>query len=101
MTIASMVSKLSEDEFPIRFEAYDGSTLGPVDSPVTMRLKNERGLIGTLAASRTHRSIVGLFTGVLRLARRVDVKSWRSASPPGPGRYGAPDAGVDAHKLRK
>jgi cyclopropane-fatty-acyl-phospholipid synthase len=44
MTIASMVAKLSADEFPIRFEAYDGSTLGPPDSPVTLRLKNERGL---------------------------------------------------------
>jgi cyclopropane-fatty-acyl-phospholipid synthase len=44
MTIASMVAKLSADEFPIRFEAYDGSAVGPSDSPITMRLKNERGL---------------------------------------------------------
>jgi cyclopropane-fatty-acyl-phospholipid synthase len=44
MTIASMVAKLSADAFPIRFEAYDGSAVGPPDSPITMRLKNERGL---------------------------------------------------------
>jgi cyclopropane-fatty-acyl-phospholipid synthase len=44
MTIASMVAKLSADEFPVRFEAYDGSALGPSDSPITLRLKNERGL---------------------------------------------------------
>jgi cyclopropane-fatty-acyl-phospholipid synthase len=44
MTIASMVEKLSQGELPVRFEAYDGSTLGPADSPITLRLKNERGL---------------------------------------------------------
>ncbi len=43
MTIASMVAKLTQDAPPIRFEAYDGSGFGP-DSPITMRLKNERGL---------------------------------------------------------
>jgi cyclopropane-fatty-acyl-phospholipid synthase len=44
MTIASMVAKLSVEDFPIRFAAYDGSAIGPPDSPITMRLKNERGL---------------------------------------------------------
>jgi cyclopropane-fatty-acyl-phospholipid synthase len=43
MTIASMVAKLTADAPPIRFEAYDGSGFGPA-SPVTLRLKNERGL---------------------------------------------------------
>ena len=43
MTIADMVSKLTVESPPLRFEAYDGSGLGP-QSPVTMRLKNERGL---------------------------------------------------------
>lgn len=43
MTIADMVSKLTVDSPPLRFEAYDGSGFGP-QSPITMRLKNERGL---------------------------------------------------------
>ncbi len=44
MTIASMVEKLTQESPPLRFEAYDGSGFGPRDSPVTMRLHNERGL---------------------------------------------------------
>lgn len=43
MTIADMVSKLTVDSPPLRFEAYDGSGFGP-QSPITMRLKSERGL---------------------------------------------------------
>jgi cyclopropane-fatty-acyl-phospholipid synthase len=43
MTIASMVAKLTAEAPPIRFEAYDGSGLGP-PSAITLRLKNERGL---------------------------------------------------------
>jgi cyclopropane-fatty-acyl-phospholipid synthase len=39
-----MVGRLTHENPPIRFEAYDGSALGPTDSPVTMRLLNERGL---------------------------------------------------------
>ncbi len=44
MTMAQMVARLTDGEPPVRFEAYDGSGFGPPDSPVTMRLKNERGL---------------------------------------------------------
>ena len=44
MTIAEMVRKLTADEPPVRFEAYDGSGFGPTDTAVTMRLINERGL---------------------------------------------------------
>ncbi len=44
MTIAGMVEKLTASEPPVRFEAYDGSGFGPTDSPVTIRLVNERGL---------------------------------------------------------
>jgi cyclopropane-fatty-acyl-phospholipid synthase len=44
MTIADMVAKLTAEEPPLRFEAYDGSGFGPADSPVTLRLMNERGL---------------------------------------------------------
>ncbi len=43
MTIADMVSKLTVDSPPLRFEAYDGSGFGPA-APITMRLKTERGL---------------------------------------------------------
>ena len=44
MKIADMVAKLTADEPPLRFEAYDGSAFGPSDSPFTLRLLNERGL---------------------------------------------------------
>jgi cyclopropane-fatty-acyl-phospholipid synthase len=44
MTIANLVRMLSADEPPVRFEAYDGSGVGPTDSPMTVRLLNERGL---------------------------------------------------------
>jgi cyclopropane-fatty-acyl-phospholipid synthase len=44
MTIADLVGMLSADEIPVRFEAYDGSAIGPEDSGVTIRLRNERGL---------------------------------------------------------
>ena len=44
MTIADMVAKLTAEEPPLRFEAYDGSGFGPTDSPVTLKLINERGL---------------------------------------------------------
>lgn len=44
MTIANMVERLTKEPPPIRFEAYDGSGLGPEDSPITLRLLNERGL---------------------------------------------------------
>lgn len=50
MTIADMVSRLSQGDVPVRFEAYDGSALGPADSPVTFRLLNERGLRYLLTA---------------------------------------------------
>ncbi|MEP6667259.1 MAG: class I SAM-dependent methyltransferase [Nocardioidaceae bacterium] len=39
-----MVSRLTAGDPPLRFEAYDGSGFGPPDSPVVMRLLNERGL---------------------------------------------------------
>src|SRR5262245_13204106 len=44
MKIAEMVEKLTADEPPVRFEAYDGSGFGPTDSAITLRLLNERGL---------------------------------------------------------
>jgi cyclopropane-fatty-acyl-phospholipid synthase len=44
MTIADMVGKLTADEPPLRFEAFDGSGFGPTDTGVTLRLLNDRGL---------------------------------------------------------
>jgi len=44
LTIAEAFGRLLRDGMPIRFEAFDGSTLGPEDSPLRLRLVNERGL---------------------------------------------------------
>jgi cyclopropane-fatty-acyl-phospholipid synthase len=111
MTIASMVAKLTADPPPIRFEAYDGSGFGP-PSPITMRLKNERGLRflatapGDLGAVRAYVSgdldLEGIHPGdpyeVMRLLGRwrfrrpsptelaalVKEMGWRRLIPPEP-----------------
>ena len=44
MKIADLVSMLTVDRPPVRFSAYDGSHFGPQDAPITLELKNERGL---------------------------------------------------------
>ena len=44
MKIAEIVQMMVEDTPPMRFEAFDGSSFGPVDAQYTLRLKNERGL---------------------------------------------------------
>lgn len=44
LTIADALGKLMKDGLPFRFEAFDGSSAGPVDAPFTLRLLNERGL---------------------------------------------------------
>jgi len=44
MTISDLLATLSDGPPPLRFEAYDGSSLGPSESPITLRLRNERGL---------------------------------------------------------
>jgi cyclopropane-fatty-acyl-phospholipid synthase len=90
MTIASMVRKLSADEFPVRFEAYDGSTLGPPESPITLRLKNQRGLRflatapGDLGLARAYVSgdvdLVGVHPGDPYDAVRI-VGTWRLQRP--------------------
>jgi cyclopropane-fatty-acyl-phospholipid synthase len=43
-TIASLISRLADEEPPFRIEAFDGSAVGPEDAPLTVRLTNERGL---------------------------------------------------------
>ena len=42
--IADAIDQLMKDGFPLHFTAYDGSSTGPADSPVTVHLANERGL---------------------------------------------------------
>ncbi|MFI5429052.1 class I SAM-dependent methyltransferase [Aeromicrobium sp. UC242_57] len=44
LTIADALGKLMKDGIPFRFEAFDGSSAGPVDASFTLRLLNERGL---------------------------------------------------------
>lgn len=44
LTIAQVFDRLLRDGMPIRFEAYDGSSTGPEDSAIRLRLLNERGL---------------------------------------------------------
>ncbi|MEO6471484.1 MAG: cyclopropane-fatty-acyl-phospholipid synthase family protein [Aeromicrobium sp.] len=43
-TIANAFDRLMQDGLPFRFSAYDGSTAGPEDSQIHLRLLNERGL---------------------------------------------------------
>ncbi|HEU5038501.1 MAG TPA: cyclopropane-fatty-acyl-phospholipid synthase family protein [Nocardioides sp.] len=43
-TIGEAVDTLLRDGMPLRFEAYDGSTAGPADAELGLRLLNERGL---------------------------------------------------------
>lgn len=50
LTIAEAVELLMKEGLPFRFEAYDGSTAGPVDAPFTLRLVNERGLAYLMTA---------------------------------------------------
>jgi cyclopropane-fatty-acyl-phospholipid synthase len=44
LTIADALGRLMKDGLPFRFEAFDGSSAGPLEAPFTMRLLNERGL---------------------------------------------------------
>ena len=44
MKIADLVSMLTVEGAPVRFQAYDGSAFGPADAPITLELVNERGL---------------------------------------------------------
>lgn len=48
--IATAIERLMPQGVPFRFTAYDGSSAGPVDSPIHVRLKNQRGLSFLLTA---------------------------------------------------
>ncbi|MGH3507339.1 MAG: class I SAM-dependent methyltransferase [Nocardioidaceae bacterium] len=92
MTIADLVSMLSADEPPLRFEAYDGSGVGPRESPVTIRLLNERGLRyiatapGDLGMARAYvtgdMAVEGVHPGdPYELLRRMDAWRFRRPTP--------------------
>ena len=49
VTVGEAVSRLAPG-VPFRLVAYDGSTAGPADASVTLRLRNERGLAYLLTA---------------------------------------------------
>ncbi|WP_110182504.1 class I SAM-dependent methyltransferase [Nocardioides solisilvae] len=42
--VAAVIGSLMRDGVPVRLSAWDGSTTGPPDSPVGLRLRTERGL---------------------------------------------------------
>ncbi|GAA0980576.1 putative fatty acid methyltransferase [Nocardioides aquaticus] len=48
--IGDAVAGLMRDGLPVRFEAYDGSTAGPRDASITLRLRNRRGLAYLMTA---------------------------------------------------
>jgi cyclopropane-fatty-acyl-phospholipid synthase len=50
VTIGEALTRLMAGGVPFRFSAYDGSTAGPEDSPIHVRLLNERGLSYLLSA---------------------------------------------------
>ena len=50
VTIGEALTRLMAGGVPFRFTAYDGSTAGPPDSPIHLRLRNERGLSYLLSA---------------------------------------------------
>jgi cyclopropane-fatty-acyl-phospholipid synthase len=50
LTIAEVFETVMPDGMPFRLEAYDGSSAGPPDAPVTVRLLSERGLAYVVTA---------------------------------------------------
>jgi cyclopropane-fatty-acyl-phospholipid synthase len=50
VTIGEALTRLMAGGVPFRFSAYDGSTAGPEDSPIHVRLLTERGLSYLLSA---------------------------------------------------
>ncbi len=44
MTIGEMIEAFATGEPPLRITAYDGSAVGPADSPLELRLKSEKAL---------------------------------------------------------
>ena len=44
MTIGEIIGSFAIGEPPLRIEAYDGSAIGPADSPLVLRLRSEKAL---------------------------------------------------------
>src|SRR5699024_4721122 len=44
MTIGEIIGAFATGEPPLRIEAYDGSSIGPADSELVLRLKSEKAL---------------------------------------------------------
>ena len=44
LTVAGAFSLVFGDSAPVRFDAFDGSSTGPVDAPLRLLLRNKRGL---------------------------------------------------------
>lgn len=44
MKIADLVERIAGDDLPVRVEAYDATSIGPEDSPVTVRVRSPRAL---------------------------------------------------------
>ncbi|KHL18578.1 cyclopropane-fatty-acyl-phospholipid synthase [Mumia flava] len=50
MSLGEAIEAMLPGELAFRFEAYDGSTAGPADAAITVRLLNERGLSYVMSA---------------------------------------------------
>ncbi|MGA8851597.1 MAG: class I SAM-dependent methyltransferase [Aeromicrobium sp.] len=50
LNISEALERLMKDGLPFRFEAFDGSSAGPEDATLTLRLINERGLAYLMTA---------------------------------------------------
>lgn len=93
MTVADLIRAVSEDDVPIRVEAFDGSVVGSSDSGLALTLHNERGLRylltapGDLGLARAYVSgdleLVGAHPGDPYPALRA-MSTWRFRRPPLP-----------------
>ncbi len=50
VSIGEAISRLTGGGLPFRFTAYDGSATGPEDAPISLHLRNQRGLSYLLTA---------------------------------------------------
>jgi cyclopropane-fatty-acyl-phospholipid synthase len=68
MTVADLVRSVTVGEVPMRVEAFDGSAIGSLDTEVTMRVHNERGLRYILTAPGDLGLVRAYVAGDLELA---------------------------------
>ncbi len=67
MTVADLVRSVTDGDVPMRVEAFDGSAIGSLDTEVTMRVPNERGLRYILTAPGDLGLVRAYVTGDLEL----------------------------------